>query len=340
MSRLLRRTALFSALLVGLPPAVRADAKPVPQPRMVIVEPVFDAGEVAPGASVAHDFEIRNEGDATLLVSDVVAGCACTTFTLDKEIAPGATGGVRAVLDTSGMTGPMAKQISIYTNDPQAAKSVLTLRVTVTGHLELRPEGLHLEGVRHDAPAVVGATLWAVDQPDLQVLRVESTDASIKVSFRPAMGSELAADGQGRQWRIEAALDPAAPLGPVAALARIYTNHRTDGPLAFSIWGRQREPLALIPPEAALGDVQPGPDYRRALRLENLSASPVEIVAVTSDIPALSVEVSKLPDGKSFTIALRLDAAMPKGEFAGKLVIQTTSRLMPRLEAPVTGRAQ
>jgi hypothetical protein len=40
-------------------------------PRMVIVAPVFDAGKVDQGTTVAHDFIVKNTGDAPLLISSV-----------------------------------------------------------------------------------------------------------------------------------------------------------------------------------------------------------------------------------------------------------------------------
>src|SRR5204862_1905027 len=127
------------------------------------------------------------------------------------------------------------------------------------------------------------------------------------LSFRPAVGAEIAADGQGRQWRIEAKLDPAAPLGSVAVVAHVHTNAPSDGVITLPVFGVQRLPLALTPASAALGEVHAGPSYRRVFRLQNLGVAPVEVERVTSDVPALSAEVTRLADGKSFEIALRLD---------------------------------
>jgi len=286
-----------------------------------------------------HDFRIRNDGDAVLLVNDVIAGCACTTADFDREIAPGASSTIHAVLDTASLVGPIAKQIAIYSNDPAAPKTLLTLRVTVMPHLVLRPESVRLEGVVGDPPTTAGTTLWAIDRADLEVVRVESSEPRLKLAFRPAVGAELAPDGRGRQWRIEATFDPATPVGTLAALVHVHTNHPTDGVLSLSVFGAQRQPLVVTPPTAALGDVRPGPTYRRTLRLQNLGHARVEVEDVTSNVPALRAEVSKLPDGRSYEIALRLDAAMPKGAFAGTLVIRTTSREQPRLEIAVSGKA-
>ena len=306
---------------------------------MVVPEPIFDLGESAPGVKLEHDFEIRNIGTAALVVSDVIAGCACTTTEFDREIKPGASSRIHAVLDTTSLVGALAKQIVLYTNDPDVPKSLLTLRVVVKSHLVMRPASLRLDAVRHDPPVTVGATLWSVDRPDLAVVSVDSSEPAIAWSFRPARGAELAADGQGKQWRVEATLDPAAPLGSIAVVAHVHTNDRADGVLTLPVIGAQRLPLVLTPPNAALGEVRAGPSYRRVFRLQNLGAAPIDVERVTSDLPALSAEVSKLPDGKSFEVAIRLDGALPKGDFAGTLVIHTTSREQPQLDVAVSGKA-
>jgi len=329
----MRAPALAVLLLAAAAPV------PTPQPRLVIPQPVFDFGEVSPGEAVEHEFEIGNDGDAVLLVSDVIGGCACTTADFDREIAPGASGRIHAVFDTTSMVGSIAKQIALYSNDPDAPKSLLTMRVTVKPLVTLRPESLRLEGVRHDPPVTAGTTLWATDGADLQILKVESSEPALKVSFRQAAGAELAADGRGRQWRVEATLDPAAPVGPVAALIHVFTNHPTAGALSLSVFGAQRQPLVVTPSSAALGDVRPGPGYRHTLRLQNLGAMPVEVEDIASTVPALRAEATKRADGRSYDITLLLDAAMAKGDFAGMLVIRTTSPEQPRLEVAVSGKA-
>jgi hypothetical protein len=43
-------------------------------PRMVIQEPVFDAGEVDEGKVITHSFLVSNRGDAPLLIKHVRPG--------------------------------------------------------------------------------------------------------------------------------------------------------------------------------------------------------------------------------------------------------------------------
>ena len=103
------RVAATSAVLALLtltavaPAAVRADTSPTPStqapaethgPKAVPVEAVVDAGTVAKGEKIKTTFEIKNEGDQTLEITDVRPSCGCTIATYDKTVAPGKVGKV------------------------------------------------------------------------------------------------------------------------------------------------------------------------------------------------------------------------------------------------------
>ena len=62
-------------------------------------------------------FELVNEGNATLTVKAVRPTCGCTVADFDREIAPGATGTVKAKLDTKDFAGPISKSILVMTDD-------------------------------------------------------------------------------------------------------------------------------------------------------------------------------------------------------------------------------
>ncbi|MFP5289067.1 MAG: DUF1573 domain-containing protein, partial [Thermoanaerobaculia bacterium] len=87
------------------------------KPKAVAVEPIKDVGNVAKGEKIAHDFILRNDGDAPLEITQVHPACGCTVVEFDKTIAPGKTGKVHAVVDTSTFNGAIAKGVTVFTND-------------------------------------------------------------------------------------------------------------------------------------------------------------------------------------------------------------------------------
>jgi hypothetical protein len=282
-----------------------------------------------------HDFVIANEGDAELVVDEVVAGCACTAATLDPTIPPHTQRPLHVVLDPSHLAGPIAKQIVLATNDPASPQSLLTLRAVVRPPLAAAPSVLHVEGVQGESEPPGAVTVFASDRDDLEVRGVDAGGAPLIVRYHEATATERAPAGHGRQWRLEAAVEPRAPLGPIAALLTVSTNRPDGEPLVVPVVGAQHKELELTPPTAALGSIAVGD--RRVLRLVNRSAAAIAVLDVSTDIPALGAAVRALPDGKSFDIDLVLVAGLQPGRLAGTLSIRTTSAHTPVLAVPITG---
>ncbi|HEY7159841.1 MAG TPA: DUF1573 domain-containing protein, partial [Acidobacteriota bacterium] len=70
------------------------------KPKMQIVEPSYDAGEMyKTNKKIQHDFIIKNIGAAELKIINARPGCGCTVTQFDKTIAPGAEGKVTASVD-------------------------------------------------------------------------------------------------------------------------------------------------------------------------------------------------------------------------------------------------
>jgi len=71
--------------------------------------PRVEAGTVAQGQVVEAVFEIVNQGNADLTISDVRPSCGCTVAEFDKAIRPGRKGRVLLKVETRGFTGPITK---------------------------------------------------------------------------------------------------------------------------------------------------------------------------------------------------------------------------------------
>ena len=89
-----------AAAFAAAPATPAAPASAPGKPKAVAVEPIKDAGSVAKGEKLSQDFAIRNDGTATLEITDVRAACGCTVASYDKTIAPGKAGAVHVVVDT------------------------------------------------------------------------------------------------------------------------------------------------------------------------------------------------------------------------------------------------
>ena len=103
------------------------------KPRLVIEEMIFDSGDVAPDTVMSHDFVVKNDGDAPLVIEDVRPGCGCSVADYDRTIAPGQTGritiSVSVYRDWAGQG--VRKAAWVLTNDPLNPQ----IRLIMVGHV-------------------------------------------------------------------------------------------------------------------------------------------------------------------------------------------------------------
>lgn len=88
-----------------------------------------DFGEIKESdGKVTYTFKVKNEGDAPLVLTRVIASCGCTTPEWTKEpIAPGGSGDIKITFDPQGRPGPFAKTISVYSNG-KTGSFILSIR--------------------------------------------------------------------------------------------------------------------------------------------------------------------------------------------------------------------
>jgi hypothetical protein len=93
------------------------------QPEIVVETDSFDFGDVVNGEVVDHDLVIGNDGDASLVVGNVLTSCGCTTATLEPmTIPPGGSANLHIEFDSGAhgpeLTGLLTRLIFIASNDP------------------------------------------------------------------------------------------------------------------------------------------------------------------------------------------------------------------------------
>ncbi len=325
----MRRKRLF--LLIVLPAALLA-AMPVlaAAPRAVAVDPVVDVGEMRRGAEIRHDFVIRNDGDAPLEITEVKPACGCTVASFDEVIAPGATGRVRTVVETTAFGGPIAKAVTVFTSDPETPSLNLVVKANVREPVVVRPGYARFVTVQGQAVASSAQTVSAAGRPELQVLGVKSPYPFVTASWAP--------DGKAPgRWRIELSLDPEAPAGPLADYAVVRTDHPEQPEVKIAVSGLVRPVIAVAPRIADFGRRELDEPQRKSLEVKNLGEAAVELTEATSDLAGLRAEIEPVEEGKHYRIRLTLMPGLPKGDFEGRLTIRTSSSRQPVLEVPLRG---
>lgn len=93
---------------------------------------VHDFGTLKEGPIATYSFEVKNTGNAPVVISNAMASCGCTTPEWKKDpIMPGATASIKVGYNTSGRPGNFTKTITV-TSNAENATVVLTIKGKVT----------------------------------------------------------------------------------------------------------------------------------------------------------------------------------------------------------------
>ena len=112
------------------PPSVAASTKAIASPKITWVKDSYDFGEIPQGKPVTVDFSFTNNGDAPLLISEVVPSCGCTASDYPKEPIPAGKSSTIKITYNANAMGAFSKSITVKTNDQEAVK-MLTIKGTV-----------------------------------------------------------------------------------------------------------------------------------------------------------------------------------------------------------------
>jgi hypothetical protein len=114
-------------------PAGPGQDQPALAPAIRLQSDDHDAGEAKPGSSVSYDFVVFNDGQAPLLISDVVPGCGCSVASFPEKVAPGESGVVTLTVDLykEWAGHNVNKAAVILSNDPASPATRITMRAKV-----------------------------------------------------------------------------------------------------------------------------------------------------------------------------------------------------------------
>ena len=92
----------------------------------------FNFKDVQQGEKVEHVFTITNNGKSDLIIRKVTASCGCTAVTpADEIIKSGMSTSLKVVFNSAGRIGNQNKTITIISNDPKKARTILWVKGTI-----------------------------------------------------------------------------------------------------------------------------------------------------------------------------------------------------------------
>ena len=221
--------------------------------RIEIPRDEIDFGLLTRGAVAEVSFEVKNEGDAALLVRARKPGCGCMVASVDEEIPPGAVGYVSAFLDTRTLKGVVAKKVTLDTNDPEQPLVRFVMRADVSVGVEMLPRETLVVG--YDEP---GATLsrrlirrWPLSPGTVVIDNAEVSVPWLEAHIEPVLARRPAEGDlpRARAGDYVVELRPRADMvyGPVSGTLEFDTGMEQEPRARFPIEGVIDAPLRVAP---------------------------------------------------------------------------------------------
>lgn len=294
---------------------VKAEDGPV----AAIPELNYNFGTVSQGQSVEHEFVVRNDGDADLVIQRIAPSCGCTAAAMSASaIKPGASEKIKVTFNTAGFHGTKTKSVSVLTNARNQAEFVLKLQGNIERNVIVSPERLDFGEIASDTSLPLRTREFSVEVTegtDKQVANVRSLSKFLSVQ---AQGVH----GRGQKYSVT--LLPDAPRGELRD--RILVEFKNPDhsainvPVVASVVGDVR----LIPSTVSFGIISGDQVMERRVRFENSSQQDVIIQDIVSSHPAVAATVLPVADGKRSVIVIRVDPKKVTNDLKASLEVKTS----------------
>jgi hypothetical protein len=147
-----------------------------------------------------------------------------------KKLAAGKTGQIEAKINTSSLTGPVEKRITINSNDPRSAEVTLTIKAVIEPEIGISDSQIVFDNVPMGKEVTKEIILTTPAGKAIKVLSASSKNPDITTKLDPVSG------GNGKKWRLIAAHKANAKPGHFFGQIVVKTDSRLTP--EFSIYVR------------------------------------------------------------------------------------------------------
>lgn len=319
-------------------------------PRLTIVEPIKDYGTIAKGEKLDWAFLVKNTGDSDLQIISAKPGCGCTVADFDKVIKPGETGKVTAHVDTTAFAGPIAKTVTLETNDLTTPTAQLTIHAIVKPYVEAFPAGFVRFNLLQGEADAQTVTIYSEEDAPFQILKVETPapepgkEPWVHATYEKITNEADRAPNVGRpgqdQYRVKITVGGSdVRLGPIADKVHIVTNSPHQPDYFISLSGVIRPTFRVEPSVLNFGEVAPSDmaATRQVLLRSNSIRAPEAFVVskAESTVPAVVTSVKPTANKGEYEVTLQIAKDAKPGDIDGNVKIFTNDKVNPVVTVPM-----
>ena len=184
--------------------------------------------------AVAH-FKYKNTGTTPVHFKSVRASCGCTTTQSQKEVVnPGEKGEIVATFTIGDRTGQQMKTVTVETDDPSQATTVLTLKANIPQAMDIRPALVYWQSGEEAKPKKI--SVKASKEFPAKNISVKSNSPNFESKIEP---------GSSGEWTIEVV--PKDTTHPMASALLIQADYPKEAPKSFYVTMQITAPPAAPP---------------------------------------------------------------------------------------------
>lgn len=229
----------------GKPPEI-SETGPYPKAVIDKVEHYFGVMEL--GDLGKHTFEIRNEGEAPLILVQGNTSCKCTISSLDDDaIPPGESAEVQLEWEPKEETKVFEQQAAIYTNDPENRLIELRVLGEIRAIVNLYPrDGLKLGRLIDDKPMTGMARIYSDVIDEFEIKKIESLSEYVTVDVKPISESDLREQGARFGYELHVSMAPTFPIGRYEAQVKVTTENEGNNEFYLGIEAERSGPFKIF----------------------------------------------------------------------------------------------
>lgn len=259
-----------------------------PAPSIAVDEPHFNFGEQHNDQVIEHTFVVRNEGDASLEITNIRSSCGCTVgHVSSRSIPPGGTAEISGRFNLKGRQGTQRSVLTLETNDPNQPRTQLTIGGVAVMELQIRPNRVFFGQVYSGQESTRRIEITSLPDAPFEITKIETDSEHFSAE---ALDTEAAT-----RFRVDVATRAPQAPGMIDGVVRIHTTHPKYPVLQVPVNAQVAGALTYAPSKISLlaGNETP---VTRYVVVRAGSVQDFEITEITPPIDDIQVQVLNMPN--------------------------------------------
>jgi hypothetical protein len=200
-------------------------------PRISFQEKTYNFEYAGPKQSLVHHFRFSNTGSTLLRIDKVDSDCGCVaTMATASPVPPKGTGQISVTLETGPFEGPLLKNITVFSNDPEKPEMVLTIRGIIKRFFAIVPPEVNFGEVQDDSEPKRRIKLYQLSDDPLELKRVQAERNLIGISSLPFH------EENSRGYYIDISLKKNVAAGFLNEVITLHTNLKRTPKVDVLVW--------------------------------------------------------------------------------------------------------